>query len=269
MTSSRDTYTHGHHQSVLDSHRWRNAENSAAYLLAHLTDVARLLDVGCGPATLTADLARLIDPGVVTAIEPQQSVVDIAHQGLQDAGAANVQVELGDVYNLGYANETFEVVHAHQVLQHLSAPLDALKEMRRVCKSNGVVAIRDADYGTIRFWPEMPELVRWLALYFQVAESNDAYPDAGRRLQHWANDAGFSKVAPSASVWCFATAENRAWWGGTWSQRILSSSVATQALERGFADREELQWISDGWQTWVADPNAWFNIVHGEILATP
>ena len=50
-------YTHGHHESVLRSHRWRTAENSAAYLLPHLGPARTLLDVGCGPGTITADLA--------------------------------------------------------------------------------------------------------------------------------------------------------------------------------------------------------------------
>jgi cyclopropane fatty-acyl-phospholipid synthase-like methyltransferase len=52
-----DTYTHGHHDSVLRSHRWRTAETSAGYLLPYLRPGMRLLDVGCGPGTITIDLA--------------------------------------------------------------------------------------------------------------------------------------------------------------------------------------------------------------------
>ena len=49
MSKARDTYTHGHHESVLRSHRWRTAENSAAYLLPYLAPGQSLLDIGCGP----------------------------------------------------------------------------------------------------------------------------------------------------------------------------------------------------------------------------
>jgi Methyltransferase domain len=51
------TYTHGHSEPVLRSHRWRTAENSCAYLLPHLRADMTPLDVGCGPGSITADLA--------------------------------------------------------------------------------------------------------------------------------------------------------------------------------------------------------------------
>src|SRR5262245_25345231 len=50
-----ETYTHGHHESVLRSHRWRTIENSAAYLLPYLSPGLDVLDVGCGPGTITID----------------------------------------------------------------------------------------------------------------------------------------------------------------------------------------------------------------------
>jgi hypothetical protein len=56
MTLPRETYTHGHHESVLRSHTWRTAQNFAAYLLQHLRPGVSLLDVGCGPGTITIDL---------------------------------------------------------------------------------------------------------------------------------------------------------------------------------------------------------------------
>ena len=53
-----DTYTHGHHESVLRSHTWRTVENSAAYLMTTLQPGLSLLDVGCGPGTITHGLAK-------------------------------------------------------------------------------------------------------------------------------------------------------------------------------------------------------------------
>lgn len=58
--TTQPRYTHGHHESVLRSHRWRTAENSAAYLLPHLDSDTVLLDVGAGPGTITADFAGIV-----------------------------------------------------------------------------------------------------------------------------------------------------------------------------------------------------------------
>ena len=69
MPPRSETYLHGHHDSVLRSHRWRTAENSAGYLLPRLAPGARVLDVGCGPGTITADLAARVPSGEVVGID--------------------------------------------------------------------------------------------------------------------------------------------------------------------------------------------------------
>src|ERR687893_252687 len=102
MGDPGETYTHGHHDSVLRSHRWRTAENSAAYELPF------------------------------------------------DDGA-------------------FDFVHAHQLLQHLSDPVAALREMRRVCRPGGVVAARDADYAAMTWFPASEGIDRWSSLYRRLA----------------------------------------------------------------------------------------------------
>ena len=174
---------------------------------------------------------------------------------------------MGDVYALDLPDSSFDVVHAHQVLQHLTDPVAALLEMRRVCAPGGVVAARDSDYATFTWWPEDPRLTRWLELYHDVARANDAEPDAGRRLLAWAHEAGFTDVAATVSVWCFATPADRAWWGGMWSDRVVASAFVEQAVDAGFATRGELDELSVAWRAWSESRDAWFAIVHGEIRA--
>ena len=151
-----ELYTHGHHESVLRSHKWRTAANSAAYLLPHLAPGARVLDVGCGPGTITADLADLVPRGRVTGIDADAGIIEQARA----AGGArpNLDFAVGDVYALGYPDASFDVVHAHQVLQHVTDPVGALREMIRVCRPGGVVAVRDADYAGFVWHPELPGL---------------------------------------------------------------------------------------------------------------
>jgi SAM-dependent methyltransferase len=256
-------YTHGHHETVLRSHRWRTAENSAGYLLPHLKPGMSLLDVGCGPGTITNDFAALVTPGEVTALEVSEDVLAVARSGIREP---NVRLVVGDVYALDFPDDTFDVVHAHQVLQHLSDPAAALREMHRICRPGGLVAARDGDYAAFTWYPPSAALDEWLSIYRRVARHNGGEPDAGRRLLAWAHQAGLTDVTVSSSTWCFATPADRAYWGTTWADRIRQSAIATRALETAMATDDDLARISKGWLDWADDRDGWFSVLHGEIL---
>ncbi|MEE1753922.1 methyltransferase domain-containing protein [Streptomyces sp. SP18CS02] len=259
-------YTHGHHESVLRSHRWRTAANSAGHLLGELRPGLDVLDVGCGPGTITADLAALVAPGRVTAVDASAAVLDQARAVTDERGLDNVRFAVADAHALEFADGSFDVVHAHQVLQHVGDPVKALREMRRVCRPGGVVAVRDSDYAAFAWFPEVPVLDDWLGLYRQVARANGGEPDAGRRLLSWARRAGFTDITASASTWCYATPEERSWWSGLWADRTTASVYARLAVEGGHATGERLAAIAAGWREWGRQDDAWFMVPHGELL---
>ena len=271
-----EVYTHGHHESVLRAHTWRTAENSAAYLLPHLKPHMRILDVGCGPGTITVGLAGYVPDGRVTGIDSVPGILDQARRHVDDNskngpnghghGHAHVDFAVGDVYALDYPDDTFCVTHAHQVLQHLSDPVKALKEMRRVTKPGGIVAVRDGDYGAFTWYPEIPLLEEWRRLYMTVARANGGEPNGGRHLHAWARAAGFTDVTCSSSNWTYATEAERAWWGGLWADRLVKSAFGASALDGGHATRGDLERLADGWRAWAADPDGWILIPNGEIL---
>jgi ubiquinone/menaquinone biosynthesis C-methylase UbiE len=261
-------YTHGHHESVLRSHRWRTADNSAAYLLPHLGSGTSLLDVGCGPGTITVDLARRAAPGRVVGLDASAEIVAQARAEAADADLPSLSFETGTVFDLRFDDGTFDVVHAHQVLQHVGDPVAALVEMRRVCRPGGIVAARDSDYPGFRYFPEDPELDRAIAAYGALTRRNGANWDAGRRLLAWAHAAGFTAVVPTASVWCFATPADREWWGSLWGDRFTQSSLAEQLLSEGLASPADLESFAAAWRRWAASPDGWVVAVHGEVVAT-
>jgi ubiquinone/menaquinone biosynthesis C-methylase UbiE len=260
-----DTYSHGHHESVLRSHRWRTAENSAAHLLPHLRPGQSLLDVGCGPGNITVDLAARVAPGAVLGIDAAADAIAAAHEA--NSRPDQVTFAVGDVYALDAADDAYDVVHAHQVLQHLSDPVAALREMRRVTRPGGIVAARDSDYAAFTWAPDTPLLTRWNELYHRITSHNRAEANAGRYLLGWAQRAGFTEITASSSTWTFADPETRAWWGGLWADRIQQSSFAEQAIEYGYADRGGLAELAAAWRGWAAQPDGWFAVLHGEILA--
>lgn len=268
LPSSASSYLHGHHESVLRSHRRRRVEDSAAYLLPRLSREARVLDVGCGPGTITVGLAARVPDGEVVGIDIEPKVIEEARAEPDAAKLPHLHFEVGDVTHLDYDDGSFDVVHAHQVLQHLADPVAALVEMRRVCRPAGLVAVRDADYGAMCWYPASEGMDAWQTLYRAVARQVGGEPDAGRHLVAWARRAGFSGIEASASAWCFATPEEREWWGGLWAERLTQSRFRDRAVAAGLAEQADLERLAAAWAAWAAHDDACFVVPHVEVIGT-
>ncbi|KAH8119304.1 UbiE family methyltransferase [Phellopilus nigrolimitatus] len=268
MSSKPAVYIHGHPSSVLRFHSARTAANSAAYLLDSLKPDMHVLDVGCGPGTITIDLAKLVPKGQVVGLEPASDVLNQARANAAEHGVDNVKFEVGNVQALAYPDNTFDVVHAHQVLQYVGDPVQALREMRRVTKPGGIVAVREGDCSTMAWYPDVEGISEWQELYLRVARGNGGEPSAGRRLHAWARQAGFARdsITSSASNWLFSTAEEIASWSSMWVDHTVDSSFARSAIDGGLADKDKLDYISQGFRKWGAQEDAWFVLMHGEIL---
>jgi SAM-dependent methyltransferase len=227
----------------------------------------RLLDVGCGPGTLTVDLARRVAPGSVVGVDLSAEVIEEARQHADQQGVKNVSFSAGDFRDWGMVAGLYDVVHAHQVLQHLREPVEALAVMARLVRPGGLVAVRDSDYPAMVWAPQSDALDRWREVYLEVTRRNGAAADAGRHLLAWGRAAGLDDLVYSTSTWTFSTNEDRRWWGSLWADRSLSSSFAEQAVAYGIVTAEGLREMAEGWRAWSAAPDAVFVVVHGELLA--
>lgn len=268
MTSDRpaDPYTHGHHSSVVGQHARRTADEAAAFLLPHLRAGMRLLDFGCGPGSITIGLAMKVAPGMVTAVDVVPEVLTQASQFARERGVTNVSFEEASVYSLDFRDDEFDVVYGHQVLQHLSRPLEALAELRRLLKPGGLVAVRDSDYSTMPYAPDDPRIDRFFAIYDAVARRNGGEPNAGRYLRGWLLASGFSDVEISTATWTYATPDAVANWGNSWADRVVSSNLGQHAVKYGIASQEELHEIAAAWREWAVKPDAFFALIQVAAL---
>ena len=136
---------------------------------------------GCGPGTITIDLAEHLLPcGSVVGIDNSSTVIDQARARSDEKGTQNISFEVRNIYETGYGAETFDAVYAHQVLQHLSEPIRALSEAKRVLKPRGICAVREVDWGTAALWPTDERLLAFLDVYSRVAARNGGDASAGR-----------------------------------------------------------------------------------------
>lgn len=262
------SYTHGHHASVLASHRWRTIANSAAYLEPHLVAGRSLLDVGCGPGTITTEFAERLAPGRVIGLDAASDAIAAAESHAAEVGSAATFVQ-ADAFALPFDDGAFDITHTHQTLQHVGDPVAMLREMARVTAPGGTIAAREVDYAVTSWFPLLPGLAQWLDLYLRVHRGNGGEPNAGRHLKAWAHEAGLDDVEITATVWLFSEKAERAWWGGAWAERVLHSAFARDALDGGHATPDELQLISEAWRDWAQHDDAMLTMTHVEVIATP
>ena len=150
MSKEQATYSHGHHSSVVQSHARRTAQNSAGFLLPHIKPTDSILDLGCGPGSITVDFAALVPEGKVVGGDAVAEVLNQASELARSRNLKNITFETIDANFLKYEDDTFDIVFCHQLLQHVKDPIGILREMRRVTKPGGIIAAREADYKGFR-----------------------------------------------------------------------------------------------------------------------
>ena len=259
----------GNYSSVSSWHEQRTAENSCAYLLSHIKPHMHILDIGCGPGTITCDLATHVPSGQITGLDPASPSIEKARKTADERGIKNADFDTGDIFALPFEDGTFDIVHAHQVLQHLPDPTAALKEMKRVTKAGGLVASREAVMDGVLWYPPSKGIDDWSKLELRVKRSSNATPETGRKLQVYAREAGFDreKVTVSTTTWTFCDKAGRLAWSSLWVGRMEGSAFGKNALENGFCSQEELNQLVQAMKDWAEDPDGWCVVVHSEMLA--
>jgi ubiquinone/menaquinone biosynthesis C-methylase UbiE len=232
----------------------RTASVNAAFLLPHLRSGMRVLDVGCGPGTITLGLAEAVAPGEVVGVDLQQSMVERAQALAAERRIANVRFERGDAYELPFADGSFDAGLEHHVLMHLADPIRGLREVRRVLRPGGVLALRDPDVATTVQWPMTPELERFIELRMRAFALQGTDGRVGRKHRQLLLEAGFERAETRAVTW-----------GGGSPDTLPSSTrfllgqfdgFRRIALEQGWLDQAELDAIATDIRQWGERPDA-------------
>ncbi|CAN8103142.1 unnamed protein product [Discula destructiva] len=279
-TPSTNTYAHGHSAATVAGHATRTAAFSAAHLLPHLQPGASVLDVGCGPGSITATLVPHVSPGGrVVGVDSSAAVIATAQAqfGLSPSAAGEgapppLEFLVGDLFKLPFEDGTFDFVHAHQVVVHL--PLDrvgaAVREMRRVCKVGGLVSFRDGhpEKGGLQVWPYDPLIPRTMDLFSQrVYQKSGVTSDSqGAWLKIVREEGGFREVKRQFSLDVFDTPELREMWGSQWMSRTEEESFKAYVKESGLADGVALEDLPKAWKKWKDTQDGWCTLLQLEHM---
>jgi len=153
------------------------------------------------------------------------------------------------------------------VLQHLRERGAALREMLRVVRPRGLVAVRDVDWGTAAYWPHDPWIDRFIEAHHQTWYKNGGEPQMGRQYRALFNAAGVADVRITAAVWCYTTPSETTEWGDSYADRLLTSPMGSRMVEYGIASRADVEAMAAAFRAWAAHPDALWAFTHVAALA--
>lgn len=238
----------------------RRTGQAAAFFLPHLQPGMRLIDCGCGPGSITVDLAETVAPGAVVGIDIRADALEHGRQLTRERGVANVDFQEASIFQLPYPDGSFDAAWACAVIQHLDAPLDALREMRRVLKPGGVVGIVDGSSPVTFRYPTSPLLELWDGLRGRQLDPGAARRRPALELRALLREAGFARTAGSAQM-----AQEDGPPAGTLedTRRVARNHLirvrgapGRTAVERGWVAEAELEQIAEELVAWGEHPDA-------------
>jgi len=243
----------------------RTAAKEGAFFLPHLRQGMRVLDVGCGPGSITVGLAEAVGPGDVVGIDLQASQVTKAQALQSSRGITNLRFEVGDANQLPFADGTFDAIFANSVLGHLRKPKQALEEMHRVLRPGGIVGVRDLDWGARIHAPTTPLLDEWYSLTIRIRRRNGGNPFLGREHLRLLLDAGFETPKASVSVWSAGTREEIRLCASFLKAQL--QGFASAALAEGWMDQTKIDAVATEIDIWAGRKDSFYMDTYCEALA--
>jgi SAM-dependent methyltransferase len=232
------------------------------FFTPHLKPGMRLLDCGCGPGSITVDLAALVAPGEVVGCDIRADALAQGRQRARERGLSTVTFEVASVYQLPHADHSFDAAWACAVIQHLDAPLDALKEIRRVLRPGGVVGIVDGSAPATFRYPTNPLLELWDGLRLREAATGAAPQSTALRLRTLLREAGFVRTAAFANMGRedgppAGTLEDTR--RSAQNHLIRARGIqGRRAVERGWLTPDQIEQIAEALVAWGDHPDAVF-----------
>ena len=235
----------------------RDALQIADFLVPHLSAGMSLLDCGCGPGPITLGLAKVVSPGRTVGIDVEPTMIDWANRAASSADLDNIEFRVASIYDLPFEDDEFDVVFSSAVTEHLSDPVGALREIRRVTRTGGLAAVIKTDWSFPFIVPECPEFSRFFELFEGGFNRIGGSLNRGRFLKSYMMEAGFEVThfetrlansfgAPAAS----SAAENYI----TWLENI---PLFRESIDLGITTQSELDSIRSAMREWAQQPAAY------------
>ena len=263
---STSTYTMGYGPEFQKMLERRNAADCTAHLLPHLRPGMRLLDLGCGPGTISVGLAAAVAPGALHGIDMEASQIEMANAAAKAGGHGKAVFQVGDATDLPFEDASFDVAHCHALLNHAPDTQAVLAEVKRVLKPGGLFAAREVIGDSSLFEPAFEMGISGWSTFLKMLAANGGHPQMGKELKRALFDAGFTDIHATASFEPYNTADDLAFLRGLIIGWFFAPTTMEAAIKHGLATQEQFEAWRQSLEDWVTKPGAFAAFAWGEAI---
>ena len=179
--NTMDSYSFGYQKGVLDYLTYR-ALKSFDFILPRLKPEMEVLECGCGPGVVTFEIAKEVINGNVIGIDIDEHQINTNNLKVSESSFKNLNFEAANILELPYPNNFFDIVYMQALIVHIKSPINAIREVYRVLKNDGLIAVREPIMDKTIFSPEVPLLQESFELIQKAIKSYGGDASIGRKL---------------------------------------------------------------------------------------
>lgn len=267
MDKAEKIYPFGYSPAAVGMMQNRSAENNAGFFLEYLSPGNTVVDIGCGPGSITVGLAAAVAPGEVVGIDIEPSQTALGRERAKSLGLENCRFETGSVYELPIPDDSVDAVYGHTILMQFSDLDPVLAEIRRVLRPGGVIGFREIDIGASFFHSENSVLKEVMFTLRRSILHNEGNPDIGRALPSLLSSAGFEILSAGVTYVCAATPEAKSGMYAAMTRLWEQSGFSVQAESLGWISTSERAAIPARLTRESNDPGSFSGTSYAEVVA--
>lgn len=244
----------------------RTAAQQAAFVLPYLHPGMNLLDIGCGPGTITTGLARVVAPGSVIGIDLDSKHIEEAKSLAAEQSVTNINFQQGDALSLSFEDDTFDAVFENNVFTHLNRKSPkAAGEIFRIVKPGGFFAARDADVDYV-VWGNINNAIKQIDLLFKAwHKSRGSDITLGKRLPSILREAGFINTIKSVSADTKGSPESTRSHAKI-TASLLDGPFGRDIVNKMWTNKSTVEDLKKSINEWGEHPDSFFSNVHIEVI---
>lgn len=261
---STDSYSFGYKKGVLDYLTYR-AQKSFDFILPHLKPEMEVLECGCGPGVVTFEIAKEVINGIVIGIDIDEDQINTNNLKVSESSFKNLKFEVANILELPYPDNFFDIVYIQALIVHIKSPISSIREVYRVLKKDGIIALREPIMDKTIFSPEEPILLESFELIQKAINSYGGDASIGRKLLPLLKEVGFKNIQISAS---WEQPDSLDQWPAFYEGwlNVFTGGIGDIILDEGWCDKKHINKMVKSWKRLGKEKNGFAASPWGEAV---